>query len=83
MLVEVKDERWLIYRRWLGPKYGGAIEETRRLVRVQQATDFVVAGSYGDDKPLYLSYSHRPGGITVLEVNSASGAVTKSQVFGE
>jgi hypothetical protein len=79
-LVELREDRWLIYRRFHGPKYGGGIAFTERLAPAKGVTDFVVSGSFGDDEPLAVAFHDAEGKRTELVVDSYFGRVLKKQV---
>ena len=80
-IVEIENDRWLLYRRFLGPTYGGGIEFTHRLAEAKGVTDFVVSGQYGDDKPLTVKYKHSPTGTTTITFNAIDGTIEKKVVM--
>ena len=78
-LVDVGGDRWLVYRRFYGPKHGGGIAFTERLAPAKGLTDFAISGSFGDDKPLTVTFTHASGEKAVLEIETYFERVVKRQ----
>jgi hypothetical protein len=83
--ARVGDKTYLLYRKFVGPKYGGVCDMTARLAELPGKVELVAVGAYGNvlgnHKPLFVAYAHAPGGITTLRVESIGGEVEERIVY--
>jgi hypothetical protein len=64
----------LIYRRFVGPKYGGGVAYTFRLAELPGKCEMTVEGAYGNWGPLTITYKTAPDAKpTRLVINSIDG----------
>jgi hypothetical protein len=73
--VQIGKRTLLVYRRFNGPKHGGGIDFTFRLIELPDKAEMTVDGAYGDGKPLTIKYkdANSMSGWTKLVIDSDNG----------
>jgi hypothetical protein len=77
--VRVGGRVLLIYRRFVGPKFGGGVDYTFRLAELDGEVEMKVGGAYGEGKPLVVAHRDPAAGWVILTVNSTDGTVERRQ----
>ena len=67
--VPIGTETWLVCVSRVAPCYGGGIDETTRLVRVEADTEFLVSGQFGEGEPIQIAYFTPAGVLKVLSLH--------------
>ena len=73
--VKIGKQVLLIYRRYVGTRYGGGVEYTYRLAELPGKVEMKVEGAYGAWNPLTITYkdANSPTGSTKLVIHSVDG----------
>ena len=84
--VKVGDKVYLLYRVYVGPKYGTACSFAKRIATLPGKVDMVVVGAHGSRLPdgwerFFLAYPHKPNGMTTLRIQSVGCEIEERLVF--